>query len=203
MVEIKISLQDNNFPGFHDRLLAVADTLGEQIRAMQSMNAPFPYSALQTHSTLQKAFQENKGAKFSKYELISSAIAGLTLLQSLYLRWFKLRQDQVVATEILNIARDIQEDSERTISDEQQLEATPAAESKKELFDREQFQTLRSGELESVFLDIWCLRLNQLDLNRGVDKPKRIFFSTQAFIQLDSPSDWAKHDEAQKQLDFE
>nr|GLL46162.1 tyrosine decarboxylase 1 [Ipomoea trifida] len=78
---------------------------------MQSMNAPFPYSAVrdkilrvvgkeligklvvyasdQTHSTLQKAFQENKGAKFSKYELISSAIAGLTL-QSLYLRWFKL-----------------------------------------------------------------------------------------------------------------
>ncbi|XP_031117999.1 protein BTR1 [Ipomoea triloba] len=57
---IKISPQDNNFPGFHDRLVTVAGTLGEQIRAvelilyklaedssyMQSMNAPFPYSAV-------------------------------------------------------------------------------------------------------------------------------------------------------------
>nr|GMC61387.1 tyrosine decarboxylase 1 [Ipomoea batatas] len=105
------------------RLLTVADTVGEQIRAMQSMNAPFPYSAVrdkilrvvgkeligklvvyasdQTHSTLQKAFQENKGAKFSKYELISSAIAGLTL-QSLYLRWFKLRgPDQSRFTDLM------------------------------------------------------------------------------------------------------
>lgn len=57
---IKISPQDNNFPGFHDRLVTVAGTLGEQIRAielilyklaedssyMQSMNAPFPYSGM-------------------------------------------------------------------------------------------------------------------------------------------------------------
>nr|GLL19386.1 tyrosine decarboxylase 1 [Ipomoea trifida] len=107
------------------RLLTVADTVGEQIRAMQSMNAPFPYSAVrdkilrvvgkeligklvvyasdQTHSTLQKAFQENKGAKFSKYELISSAIAGLTL-QSLYLRWFKLRKAPVLPSNNLNYA---------------------------------------------------------------------------------------------------
>nr|GMD63269.1 tyrosine decarboxylase 1 [Ipomoea batatas] len=107
------------------RLLTVANTVGEQIRAMQSMNAPFPYSAVrdkilrvvgkeligklvvyasdQTHSTLQKAFQENKGAKFSKYELISSAIAGLTL-QSLYLRWFKLRKAPVLPSNNLNYA---------------------------------------------------------------------------------------------------
>nr|GMD19061.1 uncharacterized protein LOC109172465 [Ipomoea batatas] len=68
---------------------------------------------------------------------------------------------------------------------------------------RDIFQTLRSGELESMFLDIWCLRLNQLDLNRGIDKPKRMFFSTQTFLQLDSPSDWAKHPDSGKQLDFE
>nr|GMD98048.1 uncharacterized protein LOC109162426 [Ipomoea batatas] len=47
--------------------------------------------------------------------------------------------------------------------------------------DRETFQSMRAGELESVIVDVWCLRLNQLDLNRGLDKPKRIFFSTQAF----------------------
>nr|GLL21798.1 uncharacterized protein LOC109172465 [Ipomoea trifida] len=68
---------------------------------------------------------------------------------------------------------------------------------------RDIFQTLRSGELESMFLDIWCLRLNQLDLNRGIDKPKRMFFSTQTFLQLDSPSDWAKQPDSGKQLDFE
>lgn len=48
--------------------------------------------------------------------------------------------------------------------------------------DRETFQSMRAGELESVIVDVWCLRLNQLDLNRGLDKPKRIFFSTQAFV---------------------
>lgn len=48
--------------------------------------------------------------------------------------------------------------------------------------NRDQFQTLRNGELESVFLDIWCLRLNHLDLSRGVDKPKRILFLTQVFV---------------------
>ncbi|CAH9097561.1 unnamed protein product [Cuscuta epithymum] len=56
---IKISPQDNSLPGFHDRLVTVTGTLNEQIRAtelilyklaedtsyMQSMNAPFPYSA--------------------------------------------------------------------------------------------------------------------------------------------------------------
>ncbi|KAK4367092.1 hypothetical protein RND71_014972 [Anisodus tanguticus] len=57
---IKISPQDNNFPGLHDRLVTVTGTLGEQMRAielilfklaedphyMQSMNAPFQYAAV-------------------------------------------------------------------------------------------------------------------------------------------------------------
>lgn len=67
----------------HDKILRV---VGKEL-----IEKLVVYASDQTHSTLQKAFHENKGAKFSKYELISSAIAGLTLLQSLYLRWFKLR----------------------------------------------------------------------------------------------------------------
>ncbi|XP_075110888.1 protein BTR1-like isoform X2 [Nicotiana tabacum] len=55
---IKISPQDNNFPGLHDRLVIVTGTLGEQMRAIelilyklaedrhyiQSIIAPFPYA---------------------------------------------------------------------------------------------------------------------------------------------------------------
>nr|GMC46654.1 uncharacterized protein LOC109179062 [Ipomoea batatas] len=166
-------------------------------------------------------------------------------------------QDKIDSTELRNIARDLEEDSENTISDEQQLDTTPPDNTMKELFDsliaepddddhseqvvaertrrfknlpmnlrspfwtkndeilkkvrpkeklisdyafldpteerplteqlfeyagyylnRETFQSMRAGELESVIVDVWCLRLNQLDLNRGLDKPKRIFFST-------------------------
>ncbi|XP_016454009.1 protein BTR1 isoform X1 [Nicotiana tabacum] len=57
---IKISSQDDNFPGLHDRLVIVTGTLGEQMRAIelilhklaedshyiQNMNAPFPYAAV-------------------------------------------------------------------------------------------------------------------------------------------------------------
>lgn len=57
---IKISPQDNNFPGLHDRVVTVTGTLDEQMRAielilcklaedphyMQSMNAPFQYAAV-------------------------------------------------------------------------------------------------------------------------------------------------------------
>ncbi|XP_070026896.1 protein BTR1-like isoform X5 [Nicotiana sylvestris] len=57
---IKISPQDNNFPGLHDRLVIVTGTLGEQMRAIelilyklaedrhyiQSIIAPFPYAAV-------------------------------------------------------------------------------------------------------------------------------------------------------------
>nr|GLL27361.1 uncharacterized protein LOC109184715 [Ipomoea trifida] len=71
---------------------------------------------------------------------------------------------------------------------------------------RDTFQSMRAGELESILVDIWCQRLNQLDLNRGVDKPKRIFFSTQAFLQLDSPSNWTNDDDpanSSNQIDFE
>nr|GMD39217.1 uncharacterized protein LOC109179062 [Ipomoea batatas] len=104
-------------------------------------------------------------------------------------------QNKIDSTELRNIARDLDEDSEKTISDEQQLDTTPEDNTMKQLFDSEQlfeyagyylnretFQSMRAGELESVIVDVWCLRLNQLDLNRGLDKPKRIFFSTQAFI---------------------
>nr|GMD17514.1 uncharacterized protein LOC109153584 [Ipomoea batatas] len=71
---------------------------------------------------------------------------------------------------------------------------------------RDTFQFMRAGELKSILVDIWCQRLNQLDLNRGVDKPKRIFFSTQAFLQLDSPSNWTNDDDpanSSNQIDFE
>nr|GMC69470.1 platelet glycoprotein Ib alpha chain-like [Ipomoea batatas] len=67
------------------------------------------------------------------------------------------QQDQSIAIEIQNIARDIQDDSERKIYGDEELETTP-----EELFDREElfihsgyhlsrdtFQTLRSGELMS------------------------------------------------------
>nr|GMD35977.1 uncharacterized protein LOC109179062 [Ipomoea batatas] len=169
-------------------------------------------------------------------------------------------QNKIDSAELRNIARDLDEDSEKTISDEQQLDTTPEDNTMKQLFDsliaepddddhpeqmvaertrrfknlpmnlrspfwtkndeilkkvgpkeklisdyafldpteerplteqlfeyagyyldRETFQSMRAGELESVIVDVWCLRLNQLDLNRGLDKPKRIFFSTQAF----------------------
>nr|XP_016447993.1 PREDICTED: protein BTR1-like [Nicotiana tabacum] len=57
---IKISPQDNNFPGLHDRLVIVTGTLGEQMRAIelilyklaedrhyiQSIIAPFPYAGI-------------------------------------------------------------------------------------------------------------------------------------------------------------
>nr|GME10419.1 uncharacterized protein LOC109162426 [Ipomoea batatas] len=169
-------------------------------------------------------------------------------------------QNKIDSVELRNIARDLDEDSEKTISDEQQLDTTPEDNTMKQLFDsliaehddddhteqmvaertrrfknlpmnlrspfwtkndeilkkvgpkeklisdyafldpteerplteelfeyagyylnRETFQSMRARELESVIVDVWCLRLNQLDLNRGLDKPKRIFFSTQAF----------------------
>nr|GLL30200.1 uncharacterized protein LOC109179062 [Ipomoea trifida] len=128
-------------------------------------------------------------------------------------------QNKIDSAELRNIARDLDEDSEKTISDEQQLHTTPEDNTMKQLFDSEQlfeyggyyldretFQTMRAGELESVIVDVWCLRLNQLDLNRGLDKPKRIFFSTQAFIQLDSPTNWEKGENAEQsscQTDFE
>nr|GMD53108.1 uncharacterized protein LOC109179062 [Ipomoea batatas] len=176
-------------------------------------------------------------------------------------------QNKIDSTELRNIARDLDEDSEKTISDEQQLDTTPEDNTMKQLFDRtrrfknlpmnlrspfwtkndeilkkvgskeklisdyafldpteerplteqlfeyagyyldrETFQSMRAGELESVIVDVWCLRLNQLDLNRGLDKPKRIFFSTQAFIQLDSPTNWEKGENAEQssyQTDFE
>nr|GLL29931.1 uncharacterized protein LOC109153584 [Ipomoea trifida] len=150
-------------------------------------------------------------------------------------------QNKIDSAELRNIARDLDEDSEKTISDEQQLHTTPEDNTMKQslivgpkeklisdyafldpteerplteqLFeyagyylDRETFQTMRAGELESVIVDVWCLRLNQLDLNRGLDKPKRIFFSTQAFIQLDSPTNWEKGENAEQsscQIDFE
>nr|GMC59969.1 uncharacterized protein LOC109179062 [Ipomoea batatas] len=118
-------------------------------------------------------------------------------------------QNKIDSTELRNIARDLDEDSEKTISDEQQLDTTPEDNTMKQLFDSEQlfeyagyyldretFQSMRAGELESVIVDVWCLRLNQLDLNKGLDKPKRIFFSTQAFIQLDSPTNWEKGENA-------
>nr|GMC69226.1 uncharacterized protein LOC109150823 [Ipomoea batatas] len=72
--------------------------------------------------------------------------------------------------------------------------------------NRDTFQSMRAGELESVIVDVWCLRLNQLDLNRRVDKPKRIFFSTQAFLKLDSPTNWERGDNTEQssyQIDFE
>nr|GLL44687.1 uncharacterized protein LOC109153584 [Ipomoea trifida] len=128
-------------------------------------------------------------------------------------------QDKFDSNELRNIARDLEEDSENTIFDEQQLETTPADNTMKELFDSEQlfeyagyylnretFQSMRAGELESVIVDVWCLRLNQLDLNRRVDKPKRIFFSTQAFLQLDSPTNWERGENTEQssyQTDFE
>nr|GMD79480.1 uncharacterized protein LOC109153584 [Ipomoea batatas] len=176
-------------------------------------------------------------------------------------------QNKIDSTELRNIARDLDEDSEKTISDEQQLDTTPEDNTMKQLFDRtrrfknlpmnlrspfwtkndeilkkvgpkeklisdyafldpteerplteqlfeyagyyldrETFQSMRAGELECVIVDVWCLRLNQLDLNRGLDKPKRIFFSTQAFIQLDSPTNWEKGENAEQssyQTDFE
>nr|GMD77169.1 uncharacterized protein LOC109179062 [Ipomoea batatas] len=164
-------------------------------------------------------------------------------------------QNKIDSAELRNIARDLDEDSEKTISDEQQLDTTPEDNTMKQLFDRspfwtkndeilkkvgpkeklisdyafldpteerplteqlfeyagyyldrETFQSMRAGELESVIVDVWCLRLNQLDLNRGLDKPKRIFFSTQAFIQLDSPTNWEKGENAEQsscQTDFE
>nr|GLL49376.1 uncharacterized protein LOC109164854 [Ipomoea trifida] len=115
-------------------------------------------------------------------------------------------QDQFDANELQNIARDLEEDSENTISDGEQLDTTPADNTMKELFDRDTFQSMRAGELESVLVDVWCLRLNQLDLNRRVDKPKRIFFSTQAFLQLDNPSNWGRDDnpeQSSNQIDFE
>nr|GMC64240.1 uncharacterized protein LOC109162426 [Ipomoea batatas] len=78
---------------------------------------------------------------------------------------------------------------EKLISDYAFLDPTEERPLTEQLFeyagyylDRETFQSMRAGELESVIVDVWCLRLNQLDLNRGLDKPKRIFFSTQAFI---------------------
>lgn len=57
---IKISPQDYNFPGLHDRLVTVTGTLEKQMRAielilfklaedphyMQSMNAPFHYAGM-------------------------------------------------------------------------------------------------------------------------------------------------------------
>nr|GMD87287.1 uncharacterized protein LOC109179062 [Ipomoea batatas] len=128
-------------------------------------------------------------------------------------------QNKIDSTELRNIARDLDEDSEKTISDEQQLDTTPEDNTMKQLFDseelfeyagyylnRETFQSMRAGELESVIVDVWCLRLNQLDLNKGLDKPKRIFFSTQAFLQLDSPTNWEKGENAEQssyQTDFE
>nr|GMD40891.1 uncharacterized protein LOC109153584 [Ipomoea batatas] len=194
-------------------------------------------------------------------------------------------QNKIDSAELRNIAIDLDEDSEKTISDEQQLDTTPEDNTMKQLFDsliaepddddhteqmgaertrrfknlpmnlrspfwtkndeilkkvgpkeklisdyafldpteerplteqlfeyagyyldRETFQSMRVGELESVIVDVWCLRLNQLDLNRGLDKPKRIFFSTQAFIQLDSPTNWEKGENAEQsscQIDFE
>nr|GMC80127.1 uncharacterized protein LOC109179062 [Ipomoea batatas] len=128
-------------------------------------------------------------------------------------------QDKFDSNELQNIARDLEEDSENTISDEQQLDTTPADNTMKEFFDSEQlfeyaghylnretFQSMRAGELESVIVDVWCLRLNQLDLNRRVDKPKRIFFSTEAFLQLDSPTNWEMGDNTEQssyQIDFE
>nr|GMD94950.1 platelet glycoprotein Ib alpha chain-like [Ipomoea batatas] len=128
-------------------------------------------------------------------------------------------QNKIDSTELRNIARDLDEDSEKTISDEQQLDTTPEDNTMKQLFDseelfeyagyylnRETFQSMRAGELESVIVDVWCLRLNQLDLNRGLDKPKRIFFSTQAFLQLDSPTNWEMGENAEQssyQTDFE
>nr|GLL21385.1 uncharacterized protein LOC109179062 [Ipomoea trifida] len=128
-------------------------------------------------------------------------------------------QNKIDSTELRNIARYLDEDSEKTISDEQQLDTTPEDNTMKELFDSEQlfeyvvyylnretFQSMRAEELESVIVDVWCLRLNQLDLNRGLDKPKRIFFSTQAFLQLDSPTNWERGENTEQssyQTDFE
>nr|GMD66194.1 uncharacterized protein LOC109153584 [Ipomoea batatas] len=194
-------------------------------------------------------------------------------------------QNKIDSTELRNIARDLDEDSEKTISDEQQLDTTPEDNTMKELFDsliaepndddhteqvvaetsrrfkilpmnlrspfwtkndemlkkvgpkeklisdyafldpteerplteqlfeyagyylnRETFQSMRVGELESVIVDVWCLRLNQLDLNRVLDKPKRIIFSTQAFLQLDSPTNWERGENTEQssyQTDFE
>nr|GME09571.1 uncharacterized protein LOC109179062 [Ipomoea batatas] len=128
-------------------------------------------------------------------------------------------QDKIDSTELRNIARDLEEDSENTISDEQQLDTTPPDNTMKELFDSEQlfeyagyylnretFQSMRAGELESVIVDVWCLRLNQLDLNRGLDKPKRIFFSTRLLLQLDSPTNWERGENTEQssyQTDFE
>lgn len=57
---IKISPQDNFYPGLHDRLVTVAGALDEQMRAIdlilqklvedqyyqQSANAPFPYAGI-------------------------------------------------------------------------------------------------------------------------------------------------------------
>nr|GMC75099.1 platelet glycoprotein Ib alpha chain-like [Ipomoea batatas] len=85
-------------------------------------------------------------------------------------------QDKIDSTELRNIARDLEEDSENTIFDEQQLDTTPADNTMKELFDR------------------------------GLDMPKRIFFSTQAFLQLDSPTNWERGENTEQssyQTDFE
>nr|GLL25087.1 uncharacterized protein LOC109162426 [Ipomoea trifida] len=68
---------------------------------------------------------------------------------------------------------------EKLISDYAFLDPTKERPLIEQLFEyvgyylnRETFQSMRAGELESVIVDVWCLRLNQLDLNRRVDKPK-------------------------------
>nr|GMD98994.1 platelet glycoprotein Ib alpha chain-like [Ipomoea batatas] len=98
-------------------------------------------------------------------------------------------QDQFNANELQNIARDLEQDSEKTISDGEQLDTTPSDNTMKEFFDSEElfeyagyylnrdtFQSMRAGELENVLL------------------------------QLDSPSNWGRDDNPEhssNQIDFE
>nr|GMD95348.1 hypothetical protein Iba_chr15aCG11460 [Ipomoea batatas] len=76
-------------------------------------------------------------------------------------------QDQFNANELQNIARDLEQDSEKTISDGEQLDTTPSDNTMKEFFDSEElfeyagyylnrdtFQSMRAGELENVLVDV-------------------------------------------------
>ncbi|XP_019156984.1 PREDICTED: uncharacterized protein LOC109153584 [Ipomoea nil] len=55
---------------------------------------------------------------------------------------------------------------------------------------RDQFLTLRDGEVEKTIIDVWSLRMNSENITRGMGEPKCIYFTTNPFMEIDDATEW-------------
>ncbi|XP_019161846.1 PREDICTED: uncharacterized protein LOC109158392 [Ipomoea nil] len=57
---------------------------------------------------------------------------------------------------------------------------------------REQFLTMSEGKISNSLIDVWSYRHTLLNIKRAPGQPKRVFFSTMVYLQLDPTDDWMK-----------